>query len=98
MWFVMITLAAVVATAIWYVNDKARLYYNLGFLSLALWGTAVMIFVDHVMGYLAEGGEFLEVTLDAMMLSIVLLITALIVWEIVLLLKDPKGLLKNLKM
>ncbi len=98
MWLVLITLAAVAATAIWYVNDNARLYYNMGFLNLVLWGTAVMVFVDHVMGYLAEGGEFLEVTPDATMLSIVLLITAIIVWGVVLLLKDSKGLLKNLKM
>lgn len=54
-----------------------------------------MVFVDHVMGYLNEGGEFIETTSEAMLLSIVLIITVLIVWEIVLLIKDPKGLLKN---
>ena len=98
MWLVVITLAAVIVTAIWYVNDKARTYYNIGLLNLMLWGTAVMVFVDHVLGYLTEGGEFIETTPDAMLLSIVLIITALIIWEIVLLIKDPKGVLRTLKM
>ena len=95
MWLVVITLAAIVVTAVWYVNDKARTYYKIGLLNLMLWGTALMVFVDHVMGYLDEGGEFIETTPAAMLLSVVLLITVLIVWEIVLLIKDPKGLLKN---
>ena len=95
MWLVVITLAAIVVTAIWYVNDKARTYYRIGFLNLMLWGTAIMVFVDHLMGYLEEGGDFIETTPEATFLSIVLLITVLIVWEIVLLVKDPKGLLKN---
>ena len=98
MWLVVMTLAAVIVTAIWYVNDRARETYNIGILNLILWGTAIMVFVDHVMGYLAEGGEFIEATLDATLLSVILLITALIMWEIVLLVKDPKGVLKALKM
>ena len=95
MWLLIISLAAVIVTAIWYVNDKARKYYNIGILNLMLWGTAIMVFVDHILGYLEEGGEFIETTPEAMLLSIVLIITVLIVWEIVLLIKDPKGLLKH---
>ncbi len=52
-----------------------------------------MVLVDHVMGYLMEGGEFLEMTVEATVLGVVLLIAALIVWEVVLLLKDPKQVL-----
>jgi peptidoglycan biosynthesis protein MviN/MurJ (putative lipid II flippase) len=95
MWLLVITLAAVIVTAIWYVNDKARKYYHIGILNLMLWGTAIMVFVDHMMGYLDERGEFIETTPEAMLLSIVLIITVLIVWELVLLIKDPKGLLKH---
>ena len=95
MWLLVITLAAVIVTAIWYVNDKARTYYNIGTLNLMLWGTTIMVFIDHVVGYLDEGGEFIENTPEAMLLSVVLIITELIVWEIVLLIKDPKGLLKH---
>jgi len=63
------------------------------FLSLILWGTIIMVLVDHVMGYLMEGGELLEMTVEATVLGVVLLIAALIVWEVVLLLKDPKQVL-----
>ena len=52
-----------------------------------------MVSVDHIMGYLMEGGEFFEVTIDATILGIILLIAALVIWEIVLLLKDPKRVL-----
>ncbi|HEC77021.1 MAG TPA: hypothetical protein ENI33_07185 [Thermoplasmatales archaeon] len=97
MWLVVTTLAAIVVTAIWYTNDKARETYKIGFLNLILWGTAIMVFVDHVMGYVAEGGEFIEITPEAILLSVILLISALIIWEIFLFIKDPKGLLKTLK-
>ena len=97
MWLVMTTLAAVIATAIWYISDEAREIYNIGFLNLILWGTAIMVFVDHVIGYLSEGGEFIETTPDAMLLSIIMLIAAILIWEIVLLIKDPKGVLNSIK-
>jgi hypothetical protein len=94
MWLVVITLAAVIVTAIWYVSEKARKSYNIGFLNLILWGTAIMVFVDHVMGYFTEGGEFIRATPEAMIPSVILLITAFLVWGIVLVVKNPKGLLK----
>jgi hypothetical protein len=95
MWLVVISLVATVTTAIWYAKDNGE--YKLSLLSLILWGTAIMVFVDHVMGYLGEGGEFLEMTTEATVLGIILVIVALVVWEVVLLLDDPKGKLKRLK-
>jgi len=77
MWLVIVSLLAVIVTAIWYAIDDGK--YKLGFLSLILWGTTIMVFVDHVLGYLAEGGEFFEVTGDAALLGVVLVIIALIV-------------------
>ena len=95
MWLVILSLAAAIVTALWYTKDDGT--YKLGFLSMILWGTVIMVFVDHVMGYLIEGGEFLETTVDATILGVVLVTVALIVWEVVLLLKDPKEKLKRLK-
>lgn len=95
MWLVVTTLAAAIVTAIWYAKDSGE--YKLGFLSLMLWGTAIMVFVDHVMGYLAEGGEFIEMSLDAFVLSIAMVIVAVVAWEVVLLVTDPKGKLRKLK-
>ena len=94
MWLIMTALAAVIATAIWYAKapeDK----YKLGLLSLFFWGATVMWLVDHVMAYLTEGGEFLEISLDAALLGLAVIVLALFVWEIVLLVSDPKGVLKK---
>ena len=94
MWLIMTALAAVIATALWYVKgpeDK----YKLGLLSLFLWGATLMWLVDHIMAYLTEGGQFLEVSLDATLLGLAVIVVALFVWEIVLLVTDPKGVLKK---
>jgi peptidoglycan biosynthesis protein MviN/MurJ (putative lipid II flippase) len=94
MWLIMTALAAVITTAIWYVkapDDK----YKLGLLSLFFWGATLMWLVDHVMAYVTEGGEFFEINLDATLLGVAVIIFALFVWEIVLLVSDPKGVLKR---
>ena len=96
MWLVVVSLAAVITTAIWYAKDTDG-KYKLSFLSMIFWGTTIMVFVDHVMGYIAEGGEFLEMIPDATLLGVVLVIVALMVWEAVLLFDDPKGMLKKLE-
>ena len=93
MWLVVLSLVATLVTAIWYAKDeKGEL--KLSFLSLLLWGTTIMVLVDHVMGYLTEGGEFFELTVEAALLSVVLVIVSLIVWEVVLIFKDPKRRLR----
>jgi len=77
-------------TAIWYIKPKI---YKLDFLSLMLWGTSIMILVDHVLGY--DGGEFLEVQTDGLitngiLLGFVMIIPILILWEIILIMSHPK--------
>ncbi|NWF77569.1 MAG: hypothetical protein HXY36_03085 [Chloroflexi bacterium] len=94
MWLIMTALAGVIATAIWYVKapeDK----YKLGLLSLFFWGATLMWLVDHVMAYVTEGGEFLEINLDATLLGVAVIVFALFVWEIVLVVNDPKGALRK---
>lgn len=90
----MTALAAVIVTAIWYVKapeDK----YKLGLLSLFFWGATLMWLVDHVIAYITEGGEFFEINLDATLLGVAVIVFALFVWEIVLVVSDPKGVLKK---
>jgi peptidoglycan biosynthesis protein MviN/MurJ (putative lipid II flippase) len=94
MWLILTALAAVITTAIWYVkapDDK----YKLGLLSLFFWGATLMWLVDHIMAYVTEGGEFFEINLDATLLGVAVIVFALFVWEIVLLISDPKGVLKR---
>ncbi len=92
MWLITTMIAAIGATAVWFVAPK-RL--KLGFLSLMLWGASVMILVDHVMGY--DGGEFIHMTTDGMVtsgtvLGIVMLIPIFIIWELYVIIgmKRPK--------
>jgi hypothetical protein len=96
MWLIILAFAAAIATPIWYSmaeDDK----YLLRLLCLILWGATIMVFVDHVMGYLMEGGEFLELTLDATALGFAMLTAALVIWEIIIILKDPKKVLYKRK-
>jgi hypothetical protein len=96
MWLIILAFAAAIATPIWY-NMAEEDRYLLRLLCLILWGATIMVFVDHVMGFLMEGGEFLELTLDATVLGFAMLIAALVIWEIVLILKDPKKVLYKKK-
>ncbi len=94
MWLIITALAAIITTIIWYVkspDDK----YKLGLLSLFFWGATIMWLVDHVMAFLTEGGAFFEINLDATLLGISVIALALIVWEIILLISDPKDVLKR---
>ena len=90
MWLVTTVIAAIMVTAIWYIKPKI---YKLDFLSLMLWGTSIMILVDHVLGY--DGGEFLEVQTDGLitngiLLGFVMIIPILILWEIILIMSHQK--------
>ena len=93
MWLIIFAFAATITTAIWYTqaeNDK----YLLKYLSLIFWGTTIMVLIDHVVPYLLEGGgEFFEVSTEATVLSGVMLVVGLAVWEGALLIKDPKRVL-----
>jgi hypothetical protein len=93
-WFLIAALAAVIASALWYVNapnDK----YKLGFLSFIYWGAALMWLVDHVIAYAQEGGEFFEIDVSATGLGLSVLLAGLLLWLIVLLVSDPKRVLRR---
>ena len=95
MWLVALAMAAVTSTMLWYFKDDGR--YRLDVLSLILWGSTIMVFVDHAMGYYnevilagLEGGEFVEVSWQAFMLSILLVCVAIALWELYLIFRKPK--------
>ena len=90
MWLITTLIAAIVVTAAWYIAPRK---YKLNFLSLMLWGSSLMILVDHILGY--EGGAFLELETEGLitngtLLGIAMLIPILIFWEIVLITTTPK--------
>ena len=90
MWLVTTLIAAIAVTAIWYVKPKI---YKLDILSLMLWGTAIMILVDHILGF--DGGEFIQIETDGLitngtLLGIVMLIPIFVLWEVILITSKPK--------
>jgi hypothetical protein len=93
MWLIITALAAIITTVIWYIKSPED-KYKLGLLSLFFWGATIMWLVDHVMAYLSEGGPFFEINQDATLLGISVIAGALLVWLIVLLVSDPKKVLK----
>jgi hypothetical protein len=91
MWLVTTLIAAIIATAAWHFTKEE---YKLDILSLMLWGTSIMILVDHILGY--EGGAFINLETEglitnATLLGIVMLIPILILWGIILILTKPKA-------
>lgn len=90
MYFIITALAAIVTTIIWYVNvpeDK----YKLSTLCFIYWGATIMWLVDHVMAYFSNGGDFIEMTLDATLLGITAVFCGFLAWTITILIKVPKG-------
>ena len=89
--------AAVAATLVWYntTNDM-----KLGFLALMYWGASLMWLVDAVAEYIEIGAEYFtpvpaDMLNDAYLgLSVVAL--GLVIWLVVLLIKDPKGKLRKM--
>jgi len=75
---------------VWHIKPKI---YKLDILSLLLWGTSIMILVDHILGY--EGGGFIEIETDGLiangtLLGIVMLIPVFVLWAVILIMSKPK--------
>lgn len=90
MWLVTTSIAAAGATLGKFVIPRD---YKLGFLALMLWGAAVMILIDHVLGY--DGGAFLQKATDGMikngaMLGIAMLVPVFVTWGVSLLVANLK--------
>ncbi len=91
-------IAAIIATIVWYSNDK-RDTYKLGTLSLIYWGASLMWLMDFVFEYAelkAEyfNQEFADILNDSL-LGVAVIAIGLIAWLIILLIKDPKGVFKK---
>jgi multisubunit Na+/H+ antiporter MnhB subunit len=91
------TFAAIVCTVIWYTNEK-RDSLKLGFLSLMFWGASLMWFVDAIFEYAELKAEYFtpaaEDMLNDFFLGLSVVALGLVIWLIVLMIKDPKGVVK----
>ena len=90
--------AAVICTAIWYKSAAAR-EMKVGVLCWLFWGASFMWLVDAIFEYAELHAAFFTPTAEDMLgdfylgLSVVAL--GLIIWIAVLLVKDPKGVVKT---
>ena len=90
-------IAAIISSIIWYVNEK-RKEYRLGTLALIYWGASLMWLMDFVFEYAelkAEyfNQEFADIINDTL-LGVSVVAIGLIIWFVIVLIKDPKGVLR----
>ena len=91
--------AAIASTVLWYRNapdDKMKL----SVLCFLFWGASIMWFVDAIYEYADLGAQFFAPApidlLNDLFLGLSVVALGLIVWLIVLLVKDPRGVIKSM--
>lgn len=85
--------AAVIATIKWYNSKDDSM--KIGTLALIYWGAALMWSVDAVFEYIELGAEFFTPAAEDMLndafLGVAAVALGLIIWMVMVLIKDPKG-------
>ncbi len=91
-------LAAVISTLVWYVSARAR-SLHVSALCCMYWGASLMWLVDGVFGFLEDGaGYFVPAAEDLIndaFLGSCAVALGMIVWVILLLIKDPEGVVRE---
>lgn len=89
--------AAIICTIFWYINAPES-QMNIGILCLMYWGASLMWFVDAVFEYVEIGSAYFTPApidmLNDFYLGLSVVALGLIIWLVVLLIKDPKGVVK----
>ncbi len=90
--------AAVISTVLWYAIDSTN-KIKLGTLSLMYWGASLMWLVDAIFEYIEMGAEFFTPVpadmLNDTYLGISVTVLGLVIWLVILLINDPKGVIKR---
>ncbi|KAF5059427.1 hypothetical protein DSECCO2_336100 [anaerobic digester metagenome] len=89
MYFIITALAAILTTIVWRGMSEDK--FQLSTLCLIYWGATLMWFVDHVIAYLTEGGAFLEISMDATLLGITVVVCGFFVWMLIAVVKNLRG-------
>lgn len=86
--------AAVVATIVWYSSENARML-KVGALCYMYWGASIMWLVDAIFEYVELRAEYFTPALEDMIndafLGFSVIVLGLIIWTVILLVKDPKN-------
>lgn len=90
--------AAITVTIIWY-RSLSKNDMKLGTLALMYWGASLMWLVDAIFEYAELGAQFFTPAFEDMVndsyLGLCVVALGLIIWMIVLFVKDPKGLIRK---
>lgn len=90
--------AAVISTAIWYKNAPDG-SMKMGVLCWMYWGASIMWFVDACFEYAELGADYFRPAAEEMLNDTFLGFSAvalgLVIWIVVLLVSDPKGVIKE---
>lgn len=89
--------AAIISTVIWYNKEEAR-SLKVSTLCFMYWGASLMWLVDSIFEYAESGAEaFVPAPLDMLndlYLGLSVVALGLIIWLVILLVRDPKGVVK----
>ena len=98
MCLILTTIAAVLCTAVWYASATMR-EMKISVLCWLFWGAAIMWLVDLVFEYAEEGAKVFEPSLadvlNDTLLGLAVITLALVIWIAVLLVRDPKGVVRS---
>ena len=89
--------AAVISTVIWYKNAPED-PMKVSILCWMFWGASLMWLVDAVFEYAKKGAAYFTPApadmLNDLFLGLSVVALALVIWVVILLIKDPKGVVK----
>ena len=90
--------AALISTVIWYTSENARAM-KVGILCYMFWGASLMWFVDAIFEYMElRDAYFTPAPADMIndsFLGFSVIALGLLIWMIILLVKDPKHIIKR---
>ncbi len=91
--------AAIISTVVWYLHVPGN-EMKVGTLCLMYWGASLMWFVDAIFEYAELKAAYFTPApadmLNDMFLGLSVVALGLIIWLVVLLIKDPKGVIKTM--
>ena len=90
--------AAVICTVIWYKNSPDSKMME-GVLCWMYWGASLMWLVDAIFEYAEDGTDYFRPApadmLSDLFLGLSVVALGLVIWVVVLLIKDPRGVIKS---
>ncbi len=91
--------AAIISTVVWYMNAPES-KMKVGTLCLMYWGASLMWLVDAIFEYAELKAAYFTPApadmLNDLFLGLSVVALGLVIWLVILLIKDPKGVIKTM--